>query len=164
MKSALSKLAIGIGIVVGLNACETEPVTPVADTAPKPALQFVDLQGFDADLSSSLSTQLPRVEVVFYDRITPSTLPLRLQTWLTSVDAGGGKVKITPPKSDITAKDPFLLLSLASSLWSASKLAKEAAVKYQFASAHAYDAEVVLKEDANGQTVVDHIVFAKRNK
>jgi hypothetical protein len=107
---------------------------------------------------------LPRVDVVFYDRITPSTLPLRLQTWLTSVDAGGGKVKITPPKSDITAKDPFLLISLASSLWSASKLAKEAAVKYQFVSAHAYDAEVILKDDGNGQTVVDHIVFAKRNK
>jgi hypothetical protein len=164
MKSVLTKLAIGIWIVVGLSACETEPVNPDVASNPKPALQFVDLQGFDADLSSSLSTQLPRVEVVFFDRITPSTLPLRLQTWLTSVDAGGGKVKITPPKSDVTAKDPFLLLSLASSLWSASKLAKEAAVKYQFVSAHAYDAEVVLKEDGNGQTVVDHIVFAKRNK
>jgi hypothetical protein len=43
-----------------------------------------------------------------------------------------------------------------------SKLAKEAAVKYQFNSARAYDAEVVLKEDGNGQTLVDHIVFVKR--
>jgi hypothetical protein len=162
MYSTISKLAIGILIVTGLSACETEPVAPAVASHPKPELQFVDLQGFDTELSNSLTTQLPRVEVAFYDRITPSTLPLRLQTWLNSVDAGGGRVKVTPPKSDITAKDPLLLLSLASSLWSVSKLAKEAAVKYQFNSARAYDAEVVLKEDGNGQTLVDHIVFVKR--
>lgn len=162
MKSRLAKIAIAVLIIASQSACATDPVTPVDTNPAKPALHFVDLQGFDTDLASSLSTQLPRVEVGFYDRVTPNSLPLRLQTWLTSVDAGGGKVKITPPKSDITAKDPFLLLSLASSLWSASKLAKEAATKYQYFSAHEYDAEVVLKDDGKGQTVVDHIVFAKR--
>ncbi len=164
MNSVISKFAVGLLLVASLSACETNPATPAAASAPKPELQFVDLQAFDADLSSSLTTQMPRVEVVFFDRVSPSAMPPRLQTWLSSVESGGGKIKITPPKSDITAKDPFLLLSLASSLWSASKLAKEAATKYQYSSAHAYDAEVVLKDDGSGQSVVDHIVFAKRSQ
>jgi hypothetical protein len=158
-------LGIGIFLLACLSACETTPVVPEATSTPPPQdIQFVDLQGFDANLSHALATDLPRVEVSFYDRISPSALPLRLQTWLSSVESGGGKIKVTPPKSDVTAKDPFLLMSLASSLWSASKLAKETAAKHLFASAHAYDAEVVLKDDGTGQNVVDHIVFAKRAK
>ena len=100
----------------------------------------------------------------FYDKVTPSALPLRLQAWLSSVEAGGGKVKVVPPKSDISAKDPFLLMSLASSLWSASKIAKEAAVKAQFYAAQAYNVELVLKDDGTGQSVVDKVVFVKRDK
>jgi hypothetical protein len=162
MKSLIKYLASGLLLVVSLCACETNPVTSEANTAAKPDIQFVDLQGFDTDLSHALVTQLPRVEVNFYDRVSPSAMPGRLQTWLSSVEAGGGKVKVTPPKSDISAKDPFLLLSLASSLWSASKAAKEAASKSQFVPAHAYDAELVLKDDGNGHSVIDHVVFAKR--
>ena len=145
-----------------LCACETAGVTPTASPPPKPAIQFVDLQGFDADLSNALGTQLPRVQVGFYDRITPSALPVRLQTWLSSVESGGGKIKVTPPKSDITAKDPFLLLSLISSLMSASKIAKQVAVQTQFAPAHAYDAEVVLTDDGSGQSIVSQVVFSRR--
>ena len=99
-----------------------------------------------------------------YDKVSPSALPTRLQTWLSSVESGGGKVRVIPPKSDISAKDPFLLLSLASSLWSASKAAKEAAAQAVFNSAHAYDAEVLLKSDASGQSIVDKVVFVKRAK
>lgn len=160
---SLKHLGIGLFMLAGLSACETSPLTPAANSAPKPEIQFVDLQGFDMELSSAMSTRLARVEVAFYDRISPSSVPARLQTWLSSVEAGGGKVKVTPPKSDITAKDPFLLMSLVSSLWSASKIAKEAAAKAQYQSAHGYDAELVLKDDGSGQSVIDKVVFAKRN-
>jgi hypothetical protein len=162
MNSLIKHLSTSLLLVASLSACETNPVTPVANTAPRTDIQFVDLQGFDADLSHAMGTQLPRVEVNFYDRVSPSAMPTRLQTWLSSVESGGGKVKVTRPKSDISAKDPFLLLSLASSLWSASKVAKEAAAKSQFEPAHAYDAELVLKDDGNGNSVIDRVVFAKR--
>jgi hypothetical protein len=158
----IRRLLLGFFILAALAACETNPAVAQQSVPPPSEIAFIDLQGFDSTLASSLSAPLPQVQISFYDKISPSALPLRLQTWLSSVEAGGGKVKVKPPKSDISAKDPFLLLSLASSLWSASKLAKEAALKAQFASAQAYDAELVLKDDGNGQSVVEKVVFFKR--
>jgi len=164
MKRSITRLCLGLTIAASLMGCESNPSAPSATRAPQPEIAFVDLQGFDADLSTSLGAPLPKVQVSFYDKITPSALPLRLQTWLSSVEAGGGKVKVVPPKSDISAKDPFLLMSLASSLWSASKIAKEAAIKAQFYAAQAYNVELVLKDDGTGQSVVDKVVFVKRDK
>ena len=64
-----------------LVACAGDPGSVAPSGPPKADLQFVDLQGFDRELSQSLSAPLPRVEVAFYDRITPSALPERLQQW-----------------------------------------------------------------------------------
>jgi hypothetical protein len=164
MNRLIKHLAMGLFIAASLSACESAPESPTVNNAPKTEIQFVDLQGFDADLYLAMSTQLPKVDVNFYDRVSPSAVPSRLQNWLSSVEAGGGKVKITPPKSDISAKDPFLLLSMLSSIWSASKVAKEASSHSQFAPARGYDAELVLKEDSNGHSVIDHVVFVKRSK
>ena len=159
--------AVFVGVAAGLAGCETSPgasaaVAPTAAPVLKSELQFLDIQSFDRELSDALAAPLPKVDVVFYDRVTPSALPERLQNWLTSVEAGGGKVKVTPPKSDITAKDPFLLISLISSLWSATKMTKAAVLNSQFSVARAYDAEIFLKTDAQGQNVVDKLVFVMR--
>lgn len=162
MKSCIARTGIALMAVISLSACQTNATAQTSNEAPKPAIAFVDLQGFDAELSQSLAAPLPNVQVSFYDKVTPSALPLRLQTWLSSVEAGGGKVKVIPPKSDISAKDPFLLMSLASSLWSASKMAKEMAVKAQFNAAQAYNAELVLKDDGTGQSVIERVVFVRR--
>ena len=155
-------IGVGLFLCCGLAACESNPSQTSVASPPKSELQFLDLQGFDRDLSGALSAPLPKVEVTFYDAITPSALPLRLQTWLSAVEVGGGKVKVTPPKSDITPKDPFLLISLANSLWSAAKAAKEAAVKAQFQPAQGFDADIVLVKTDQGQSVVERVVFTKR--
>lgn len=149
-------------LAITLAACDSNPIQPAAATPPKPELQFVDLQGFDKDLAGSLAAPLPKVDVAFVDRIVPSAMPDRLQQWMASVEAGGGKVKLVPPKSTVTAKNPLMLLSAASTLWSASKMAREMAVKAQFSAARAYDAEIQLKTDERGDTVVDRVVFIKR--
>ena len=107
---------------------------------------------------------MPKVEITFYDRITPSALPERLQKWMASVESGGGTVKITPPPSTVTAKNPFLLISAASTLWSANKMAKEASTNAQFRVAQGYDADVLLKVDDSGNTVVDKLIFSQRKK
>jgi len=164
MNIPLTRICTGLLLASALAACESNPSASSAARVPQPEIQFVDMQGFDSDLSSALGAPLPKVEVSFYDKITPSALPTRLQTWLSSVEAGGGKVKVTPPKSDIAAKDPFLLMTLISSLWNASKIAKEAATKAQFSSAQGYNAELVLKDDGSGQSVIDKVVFVKREK
>lgn len=162
-----SRIQMGFFVLVTailLVACESNPPQLAATALPKSEMQFVDLQGFDKDLASALAAPLPRVDVAFYDRIAPSALPDRLQQWMASVQAGGGEVKVTPPKSNLTSKSPLLLISAVTTLWSASKMAKELAIKAQFKSAQAYDAEIILKLDDKGDTLVEKVVFSQRKK
>jgi hypothetical protein len=157
-------LSLAAFVILTLTGCNSNPVQPEGAVDPKPNLSFVDLQTFDRDLSSSLKAPLPAVDVAFYDRITPSTLPERLQKWMASVEAGGGSVKIVPPKSTVTAKNPFMVISAATTLWSANKMMKEAAIQDQFKLAQSYDAEIQLKLDEKGDTLVDRVVFVQRKK
>lgn len=157
-------LSLLLTVVFALVACESNPAQSASTAAVKSELQFVDLQGFDRDLASSLSAPLPKIDVAFYDRVTPSALPERLQQWMASVEAGGGSVKVVPPKSSVTAKSPFLLISAISTLWSASKTAREMSTQSQFRAAHAYDAEIILKQDDKGESVVERVVFVQRKK
>ena len=158
------KLAFTLTLAFALVACDSNPTQPASPSPPKAEIQFMDLQGFDRDLAGSLSAPLPKVEVGFYDRIAPSALPERIQRWMASVEAGGGKVKVVPPNTGITAKDPFLLISLITSLWSGSKMVKEVSAQAQFKAAEAYDAEIILKQDDKSGTVVDKVVFVQRKK
>ncbi|NQW81235.1 MAG: hypothetical protein HQ445_08695 [Polaromonas sp.] len=147
-----------------LSACAANsPPTPVKALA-KPELTFVDLQSFDRELTAALSEPLPMVEVAFFDRITPSALPDRLQHWMVSVEAGGGSVKVLPPKSSLTPRDPFLIISLLTSLWSASDMFKSLSNQAQYKSARGFDAEIILKMDDKGDAVVDRVVFLKKPK
>ena len=130
----------------------------------KPELTFVDLKSFDRELTASLSEPLSKVEVAFFDRITPSALPDRLQHWMVSVEAGGGSVKILPAKPSVTPKNPFLIISLVTSLWSASDMFKSVSDQTHYKSAHAFDAEIVLKIDEKGDSVIDRVIFLKKTK
>ena len=144
-----------------LAACETNPAKTSAPEPPKPEISFVDLQDFDKDLHGSLAVPLPSVNVVFLDPVSPNAMPPRLQTWLAAVESGGGKVKVTPPKSDIVAKDPFLVIGLVNALWHASNFAKDAAVKSEHDAAKKFDAEIVLKQGSGDNSVVDRVIFTR---
>lgn len=154
----------GLLIASLLVGCASGPSSAPQAVAPQSRLNFMDLQRFDQELAGSLSAPLPRVEVAFYDRVVPSTLPERLQKWMASVEAGGGKVKVTPPPSSVTARSPIAIISAISALWSANKMVRDAANEAQFRAARAYDAEVVLKQDNKGDTVIDRIVFVRGNR
>ncbi|MDD5030155.1 MAG: hypothetical protein PHH58_11745 [Rhodoferax sp.] len=151
-------------LLTSLWGCVSNPGQPATQAVAKEQLTFVDWQGFDRELTGSLSSPLPKVDVSFYDRVTPSTLPERLQRWMASVESGGGTVKVVPPKSSLTAKSPFLLISAISSLWSANKTIKDMSNQAQFNSAQDYDAEIILRQDDQGDSVVDKVVFVKRKK
>lgn len=147
-----------------LSACTANnPPTPGKAMA-KPELTFVDLQSFDRELMAALSEPLPMVEVAFFDRVTPSALPDRLQHWMVSVEAGGGTVKVVSPKPSVTPRDPFLIISLLSTLWSASDMFKSLSNQSHYKSAQGFDAEIVLKMDNRGDAVVDRVVFLKKSK
>jgi hypothetical protein len=153
-------------LVLALAGCATESQNlGVTEARPvQSQLQFVDFPGFDRDLSSSLAAPLPMVAVSFYDRVTASAMPLRLQQWMASVEAGGGSVKVVPPKSTVSARSPMLVIGAISALYSASKMAKEMSSDAQFLAARAYDAEIILKADDKGDAVVDRVVFKQRQK
>lgn len=154
--------AFVLSLAFGLAACESNPPKTAVVAPAKAELQFSDLQGFDRDLAGALSSPLPKVDVAFYDRIAPSAMPERLQHWMASVEAGGGTVTVVPPPSSVTPKNPMLLISAVSTLWSATKMAKEYAAKALFTPAHAYDAQIILKQDDKGDSLVDRVVFVKR--
>jgi hypothetical protein len=163
MKPLATSLAVALVVLAtSLGGCATGPTSKADAGPPKSELQFVDMPGFDKSLTGSLGAALPKVDVGFYDRITPSALPDRLQTWLAAVEEGGGKVKVTPPKPVAGTRSPLLIVSALTSLWSASKIAREMAAREQFKTAGAYDAEILLKLDDKGQTVVDKVVFSQR--
>ena len=175
--------AIAVAMTLTLAACQTQTQPPtqtqtptpnptpsasagsapaVAPAAPRESeIAFVDLRTFDSQLSSALAAAQPKVEVDFYNRVTPTDLPERLQHWMASVEAGGGTVRVVPPPGSITPKDPLLLFS---ALWNAIKLARAAADTAQRKPAQAYDAQILLKADPQGESVVDKIVFVQRVK
>lgn len=165
MESRASRCGAALVVIAfWLGACSPNLLQSESPKAPKHELKFVDLQAFDRDLANSLSAPLPKVDVTFYDRIVPSALPERLQPWIASVESGGGTVTVVPPKSSVTAKSPFLVLGAISSLWSATKVARELSAKAQFNAAHAFDAEIILRQDDKGETVVDKVAFIQRKK
>jgi len=150
--------------LLALGGCETSPNPPREPVLPKAELQFVDLPGFDTSLTTSLAARLPQVGVGFYDRVTPNAIPERLQVWLAAVESGGGTIKVTPPKGAVNTRSPLLLLSALSSLWTATKMASELRARQQFQAAQSYDAELVLKVDDKGGTVVDKVIFSQRQR
>ena len=149
---------VAAAILFALAAC----ATPNGEVTAKPRIDFVDVASFDTQLAVSMHDRLPRVEVQFYDRITPSKLPPRLQRWLMEVEQGGGKVAVTMPPDSVTAKNPFLIVSALSSLWSAQKLAREAGELAELRNARKYDAELKLKFDERGEIAVERVVFTPR--
>ncbi len=161
MKCFLGKIYIVLLLACSLAACESSPNATGGAASAKSELHFVDLQGFDRDLASALVAPLPKVEVAFYDRVSPSSMPARIQPWMASVEAGGGKVNIVEPKSSVAAKSPFMLISL---IWSATKMARETSAHSQFKAAQGYDADIILKVDDRGESVVDKVVFVQRKK
>jgi hypothetical protein len=157
-------LCVGFAAVTLVTGCKTAPREETNKNSAKPELQFLDFQSFDKDLQNSLAAPLPSVEVTFLDRVSPNVIPDRLQKWMAAVEADGGQVQVIEPPPAFAPKDPFLLVSIVSSLWSASKVVREAAQSSQFNAAKGYDAKLILKNSEQGGTVVEKVVFVARKK
>lgn len=144
-----------------LAACANAPPSETGGT-PAASLQFLDRQQFDQELSVSLGAPLPRVEVSFYDRITPSKLPTRVQDWMSAVEAGGGKVRVVQPPGSVTPKSPILLIGAISALWQGQKTMREVSAAAALRAAHGYDADLILRQADSGDVFVERVVFVQR--
>jgi hypothetical protein len=82
--------------------------------------------------------------------------------WLHAVEEGGGKVSVTPPQSTVAAKNPLLLLTLVSGVWNGIKASKAIQSYELHRPARTYDAEIVLKISAQGDRLIDKIIFTEK--
>jgi hypothetical protein len=163
-KASLLVSFVWISLVAGLLiACANpSPIGPMNPMAAQPRLEFIDLENFDRDLNASLGAQLTHVDVLVVNSTTASAIPPRLQAWLHAVEAGGGTVKVSPPHSTVSAKNPLLLLSLVSGIWNSIKVTKAVQAHEMHKPARAYDAEIVLKIDDKGERLIDKILFTQK--
>jgi hypothetical protein len=152
---------IWISLLAGLLAACANP-SPMSSMVAQPKLEFIDLENFDRDLNASLGAQLANVDVIVVNSTTATTIPPRLQAWLHAVEVGGGTVKVSPPHSTVSAKNPLLLLSLVSGIWNSIKVTKAVQAHEMHKPAQAYDAEILLKIDDKGERLIDKILFTQK--
>jgi hypothetical protein len=146
-----------VGLTALLVACASPPSPTTASAQVKPNIEFIDLANFDRDLNASLGAKLGVVDVAVVNSTTATAIPQRLQAWLQAVEAGGGTVKVSPPQSSVTSKNPFLLLSLVSGVWNSIKVTKAVQSHEMHKPARAYNAEIILKIDDKGERLIDKI-------
>ncbi len=162
---------LGLATIALFTACasapeqtiQSKPATNTTSTVPaKPQLEFIDLAAFDRELNISLTAKLPSVSVAVVNTVPANDIPERMQAWLHAVEAGGGTVKVSPPKSTVVAKNPLILLTLVSGIWNSIK-AHKAVQNYDLhKSARVYDAEIVLKINEQGDRLIDQVIFTER--
>jgi hypothetical protein len=108
-----------------------------------------------------LSQKSEPIVVSFYDPVSPNGMPERLQKWLTSVERTGGKVEIEPPANEFAPKDPLLLISLFSGLWSSMKTITQIQDEQVLRAAKGRTAVISLERNAAKQLVVSKVTFVK---
>ena len=164
--SAQTSAFILSSLLLILSGCATAPNAPSAEVT-SPVVAFIDLDKFDRQLSSSLSAQLPEVEVPFLERVSPNKIPERMKVWLNHIENNGGRIQVQEPPSSsgVTAKNPFLIFSIINALKTLSDLsAKDAQEKNFFQHIKGHDAKVILSHNADNEVVVDRIIFVKSSK
>jgi len=164
--SAQTSAFILSSLLLILSGCATAPNAPSAEVD-SPVVAFIDLDKFDRQLSSSLSAQLPQVEVPFLERVSPNKIPERMKVWLNHIESNGGRIQVQEPPSasGVTAKNPFLIFSIINALKTLSDLSiKDAREKNFFQHIKGHDAKVILSHNADNEVVVDRIIFVKSSK
>jgi len=136
--------------------------TPVDTQTLSGKLNFIDVAKFDRDLASAMSQKNNITEVAFYEKVSPNSVPERLQKWLAVVEAKGGKVLVEPPPNELVSRSPFAALSLVGSLISAIKGLAHYNAEKIYEAANGRDAVISLQRNNKGEVIVNTIKFVKR--
>ena len=154
-------LNISILIVFLLFGCTIANVNLLESGQSNPNLNFIDIAKFDRDMAVSLADKYEAVEVKFYEKVSPNSMPERLQNWLSSVEKTGGKVEVKRPEGEPIPKDAFSLISLASTLFSFLKSKALIPFDNNYKSAKDRNAIIQLERSKEGNVVVSSITFVK---
>ena len=137
--------------------------TPVDTQILSGKLNFIDVAKFDRDLASAMSQKNDVTEVAFYEKVSPNSVPERLQKWLAVVEAKGGKVLVEPPPNELVSRSPFAALSLVGSLITTIKGLAHFNSEKIYEAANGRDAVISLLRNNKGEVVVNTIKFVKRS-
>lgn len=139
-------------------------VSAVADSQQTPTIKptrltFIDSRIFDVELFKYLEANKDSVEIDITGRVSLSSIPPRLDRWISKAAEGGGKVEVLPVPA--TRLFIFTLISMAfSSMGVWEKFREESA----YDQAKKYDIKILYKKDATGETIIEKIVMNKRKK
>jgi len=136
--------------------------TPVDTQILSGKLNFIDVAKFDRDLASAMSQKNNITEVAFYEKVSPNSVPERLQKWLAVVEAKGGKVLVEPPPNELVSRSPFAALSLVGSLITTIKGLAHFNAEKIYEAANGRDVVISLQRNNKGEVVVNTIKFVKR--
>lgn len=164
VSKAMVRAACGIGLIASsVHAQQNPPADPTSPATPAPpTIAFIDIPKFDRDLHQALSGKAEPVNVSFYERVSPNSMPERLQKWISAVEKTGGKVDVEPPPNEPVPKSPLFLIGLIGSLWSAIKALTEIKEEAVYLSAAKRNVLIVLDRDATRQVVVARVTFSPR--
>ena len=143
-----------------ISACSTNSREP-----PKQEVTFIDLQKFDDEIVVSLSNIKDPVFVNFYSQVTPNEIPPRLQKILAAVDKSGGKINVSMPEGEPKLKDPTIVFSLFSGMYSGIKafISMRAEISLE-ESVKNRDANILLARNLQGNLYIQKIELKTKDK
>ena len=151
-------LLMAITFVGALFGCQSVSLSPAKDS-----ITFIDTQKFDTELANSLVNSKNPVDVDFYNPVTPTQMPPRLEKWIAVAETSGGKVTVTQPPNELAPKDPILLLGLFTGIWQAIKLMSGQYSSYTAEEgAKNRDVNIALGRNAQGGLFVQKVIFTPR--
>lgn len=117
------------------------------------SLTFIDLKVFDAKLSQELNSGKERVEVEMTGKVPLNDIPGRIDKWVSRVgEQGDVEVREAP-------RTRMAIFGLLPMLFSAFQSTSE---DRMLEPAKNYNATILYKRDANGDTTIERIVFTRK--
>lgn len=125
---------------------------------PQQKITFLDSKLFDTRLSAELDSGKSVVEVEVSGRVPLSSIPGRIDRWITNVAERGGAVEIKEAGPEVRTRGLFD--GLFSMVFTAFEKMSEERL---YAPSRQYNATLLYRKDANGDTVISKIIFTKKN-
>lgn len=138
-------------IATAQNAGEEPAITP------RGPIMFIDSKLFDGKLSSELESGKSRVEVDVTSKVTLSSIPGRMDKWLSAA-AEEGKVEFRQVES-VPQRTRFLFGVLPLVFSFLQKRDEEKTYK----PVKDYDVAVLYRKNESGDALIEKIVFTRKN-
>jgi len=143
-------------LLVALPAAAEETPEAAASAeiiAPRQSLTFVDLKLFDAKLSQELNGGKDRIEVEMSGKVPLNDIPERIDKWVSRVgEQGSVEIREVP-------RTRMVIFGLLPMIFSAFQSTSEDRL---LEPAKNYNASILYRRDANGETSIERIVFTRK--